>query len=634
MSRLMTTLRESNTGSVLRASQISDRYRTIYNASIDLVKLGRLIRRLFPNISTSHPRNKVTGKQETAYVNLELQDDCVQTPFDLTDISKHIPSSCPVQSHLQNYVTIGIPTEIIVNGNVLFKRITIKDSTWNLSIRGKDINLKDIGVDSTFINTEECLRKTFEILNKIKVCTGVTITDVDHLYIDINKKTVIKEFISISGNENTSVTKLRYVNCDQTLKWGSSTEACRTCQKKITINKELQSICDESLDDEVNEDNDGDSIPLSKKDQKDRTEIFESVFPGASTEMKTLLQSQAQALKCKNRKSIRWDKKILSLCLSMWIRSPANYQQLREINFLILPSGRQLRKYKNEVPQKSGINDEILHWMYSAAKEQNLEENGYSGGLVHDETKIQEGLVLSMKGGYPNLIGWVDTGEENMHATVLKKNALQASLATHVLQIVFIGYTGFRFPVCHYPTKGVSASELHTILWSVIKMLYDWGFYVDFIIQDGGQENRQFIKSNFSGDPLQHNYMYVSPNLVDPSREVAHIQDFSHNIKKIRNSILSSGHKKHCKRLMQKDGQEIIWDHWKSAVQWDRDVNTRPICHKITDSHLYPNSAEKMRNHLAEEMLNEDFLYLMECFQASLHDGTYLNSSIQLLKQT
>lgn len=77
----------------------------------------------------------------------------------------------------------------------------------------------------------------------------------------------------------------------------------------------------------------------------------------------------------------------------------------RESNFLILPSGRQLRKYKNEVPQKSGINDEILHWMYSAAKEQNLEENGYSGGLVHDETKIQEGLVLSMKGGYPNLIG-------------------------------------------------------------------------------------------------------------------------------------------------------------------------------------------------------------------------------------
>lgn len=144
--------------------------------------------------------------------------------------------------------------------------------------------------------------------------------------------------------------------------------------------------------------------------------------------MKTLLQSQAQALKWKNRKSIRCAKQFSSLCLSMWIRCPANYQQLRESNFFIVPSGRQLRKYKNEVPQKSGINDGILHWMYSAAKEKNLEENGYSGGLVHNVTKIQKGLVLSMKRGYPKLIGWVDRGEENVHATVLKKNTLQASL--------------------------------------------------------------------------------------------------------------------------------------------------------------------------------------------------------------
>lgn len=78
MSRLMTKLRESYTGSVLRASQISDRYRTIYHASIDQVKLSCLIRRLFQNTSTCHPRQKVTGKQGTAYVNSEFQDDCVQ----------------------------------------------------------------------------------------------------------------------------------------------------------------------------------------------------------------------------------------------------------------------------------------------------------------------------------------------------------------------------------------------------------------------------------------------------------------------------------------------------------------------------------------------------------------------------
>jgi hypothetical protein len=65
-----------------------------------------------------------------------------------------------------------------------------------------------------------------------------------------------------------------------------------------------------------------------------------------------------------------------------------------------------------------------------------------------------------------------------------------------------------------------------------------------------------------------------------------------------------------------------IWGHWISAVKWDREVNTRPLCHKITDQHLYPNSSEKMRNHLAEDMLNEDFLYLMEAFQSDLNDGS------------
>ena len=598
----------------------------MYNFSIELARLGRLMRILFPKSTTSHPRNKLTGKQETAYVNVDFQDQSVvHTRFERENISLYIPPTCHIQSHMQNWLTLSIPTEFIINGNILFKKITLKTSTWHLSIRGKDIVLEDIGLDNSFCDTVECLQNTLKIAEKIKVCTGVTIMDVDHLYLDVNRKSVLLESVALSGDENTSVTKLRHVRCEQSLKWDSMTQTCRTCQKRIDIRTDLQQICDEIQHDD-------ESISLHETDQEDLGKIFETVFLGASSEMKLLMQSQAKALSCTNRKSIRWDKKILSLCLSLWIRSPSNYQQLRESNVLIMPSGRQLRKYKNQVPQCSGISEEILHWMYTAAKEQNLEESGYSGGLVHDETKIQEGLVLSMKGGYPNLIGWVDTGEENMHANVLRNNTMQARLASHVLQVVFIGYTGFRFPVCHFPTTGVTASELHTILWSVIKNLYDWGFYVDFIIQDGGQENRQFIKSNFTGDPLQLNY--VSPNLVDPSRQVAHVQDFSHNIKKLRNSILSSGHRKFCKRVIQKDGQEIIWDHWKSAVQWDRDVNARPICHKITDTHLNPNSAEKMRNHLAEEMLNEDFLHLMECFQANLNEGAYLNSSIQLLKQT
>lgn len=55
------------------------------------------------------------------------------------------------------------------------------------------------------------------------------------------------------------------------------------------------------------------------------------------------------------------------------------------------------------------------------------------------------------------------------------------------------------------------------------------GFLCGF--KHSGWRSGQFIKSNFGGDPLQQNY--VSPNLVDPSREVDDIQVFLHNIKKI-----------------------------------------------------------------------------------------------------
>lgn len=59
--------------------------------------------------------------------------------------------------------------------------------------------------------------------------------------------------------------------------------------------------------------------------------------------------------------------KILSLFLSIRIReSPANYQQIEESKFSILQMGRQLSKYKNELPQ-IWINDENIHWLYLAA---------------------------------------------------------------------------------------------------------------------------------------------------------------------------------------------------------------------------------------------------------------------------
>jgi hypothetical protein len=54
----------------------------------------------------------------------------------------------------------------------------------------------------------------------------------------------------------------------------------------------------------------------------------------------------------------------------------------------------------------------------------------------------------------------------------------------------FMGFTSFRFTICHFPTAGIKASELSIIIWKAIEKLSDWGFSVDYIMQDGGEENR------------------------------------------------------------------------------------------------------------------------------------------------
>lgn len=96
--------------------------------------------------------------------------------------------------------------------------------------------------------------------------------------------------------------------------------------------------------------------------------------------------------------------------------------------------------------------------------------------------------------------------------------------------------------------------------------------------------------------------------------------------------ILSSGNQPFHTRLLTKNGQYIVWDPWLHAANWDEKTNSRLIHHKLTSSHLRPDSSEKMRNHLAEDVLDENMLNLMKQYQMSLINGTELDSTIEFLE--
>lgn len=117
------------------------------------------------------------------------------------------------------------------------------------------------------------------------------------------------------------------------------------------------------------------------------------------------------------------------------------------------------------------------------------------------------------------------------------------------------------------------------------------------------------------GDPATEKFK--CPHTFDPNRSIMLCQDFSHNVKKLRNAVFSSGTSGHHTRYLVKSGHPIVWKQWVDCIEWDRATNSRLIHHKVTESHLHPNSAEKMRNKLAEDMMGEDMLNVMLKYQVS-----------------
>ncbi|CAG2224496.1 unnamed protein product [Mytilus edulis] len=219
----------------------------------------------------------------------------------------------------------------------------------------------------------------------------------------------------------------------------------------------------------------------------------------------------------------RWNRDIVRLCLTLWCRSPKGYTELRNSQFVILPSEKLLQRFKNTVNQEAGINNDMLHWMANEAKLKNIPPEGYEGGLIIDEMSIQQDLQLKKINGKIELIGFTELSPESVVFDKLKSNKNERILASHALQLVFLGSTG-----------------------------------------------------NF-----------------------------------------------------------IEWNHFKRAYSWDISTHPFPVHHKLSQDHFYLTSEAKMRNHLAEDVLNADMYHLMKLYQQTLGEsGSMLNATVKLLSNT
>lgn len=591
--------KDHGTTSVIRSDELFQQYErfliyTGVNNSLNTRTFGRVLKRVFPDVVVKTAKSKLNpGKTVQLYQGVAWKPiHSEQSQVNLVQLAENLPDGILTTTKPSNTAfSFAINSGNTSNGNVVLKVINIiKDDDidtsyrWNLSVRGTTINLEEHGLSSRFEPTVDFMNSILDTVKKLSVCSGVPREKLDN---EIKK--CYSEYVTLPGDENGAY-RLRSHLCKEVLGLLSAgSQACRRCQIDLRRNSSPAAEDDVSkskqpkLESSVNEEGEYDDtyIELNEEDDAYLNSLITKLLPDAGEDMKAFFRDQHQALKARCPAQRRWSTQVISLCLNMFIRSPKMYSDLKDSNMLILPSGRHLCRFKNYIPQESGLQREILSWMYHAAKDAQLPPHGWAGGLIHDETKVQSDLVLTMKGGNPTLVGWVDTGSEGQNMRTLKAGKVKQKLATEAFQLVWLGYTGFRFPILHCPTAGISASELSIFIHNAIKDLADWGFQVDFVLQDGGEENRQFMKAHFEGSKstylcsfpncaffqnckrllgILHMMLirkqitccftppgnpdaerYQCPHTFDTSRTIKMCQDFSHNIKKLRNAIYSSG---------------------------------------------------------------------------------------------
>jgi hypothetical protein len=162
-------------------------------------------------------------------------------------------------------------------------------------------------------------------------------------------------------------------------------------------------------------------ITLHKDDHDDMEKILNYVSKtDVPKEFVTLLKAQID--NCNRDLEVhqrRWDPKVISLCLTLYIRSPQAYEDLKNSNFLLLPSKRLLQYYKNSVKQTPKFNEANLTWMKKEMDRQDIPQFGRHEGIVIDEMTIQDDLVKTKSGDTWKLVGYVDVDDTNNNIDVI-----------------------------------------------------------------------------------------------------------------------------------------------------------------------------------------------------------------------
>ncbi|KAJ8306391.1 hypothetical protein KUTeg_016936 [Tegillarca granosa] len=503
-------------------------------------------------------------KRYVAYRNLATRSDVCSTSIVL-------PSHCSTIELERNCLHFNMPLTMVIDGHQQYCSIVFNSSKVTFHLRNVTFTL-GFSLNVTQKNVDGLIH----LITVIKICKGLDTTENE-------SQALIVEYLSELSNENSGKKTTRSKSCKVIVNWTSKKECCDRCMDSIKQNRkrkrppvsetesisekksEINPLQEHNLSSHQNVDNgliekvysdqvsnsdypvqvsqvdEESKIKLCKEDHEDMESILNKIVEnGAPEQFKLLLESQLRnfkkGLEIHQR---RWDQEVISVCLGLYIRSPRAYEDLKKSGLLVLPSQRLLQYYKNSIKQTTCFNLQNLIWMQKEALKQKVSDFGKHGGLVIDEMSIQDDLVIQKQRDSWNLVRIVDMDQTNNNIDILCNGRKKVQLATHALQFVFHGLTGFRWPIAYFGSNTATAFQLYNTFWKCVDVLDENGFTVDYVMLDGASTNRAFTNILFNNG-CQREKKFKFQDIYDGNHSICAIQDIMHVLKRIRNNVESS----------------------------------------------------------------------------------------------
>ena len=322
--------------------------------------------------------------------------------------------------------------------------------------------------------------------------------------------------------------------------------------------------------------------------------------------MKLFWEEQQKYLKS-SKQGIRYHPMIIRYCLGLAAKSPAVYDEIKlnektNSGFVILPSKRRLRDYKNYIRPQQSFNPDIIAELNEKIKRFSDEEKFVT--LLFDEMKIQENLVWDKHSG--DLIGFVALGDTNINYATLNK---ADQLATHLLVFLVRSIVNpFKYSFANFATTNVQAMQLFPLFRKAVGILeLSCNLKVVATTSDGASSNRKFYRMHLNMTEAEDinsdvNVTHRIKNMfADNDRFIYFISDPPHLIKTARNCLSHSG--AGSTRYMWNTDKYILWNHISDMFY--EDLNCQLLtCPKLTLEHIKHTPFSVMNVRLAAQILS------------------------------